>query len=156
MTVGKRLAAGSAIATSVGGVTTAIASLMSWSSFDSTLFSLYSVSGIALGYGVPTLLAGIGLTAIGLYGLHGSLRPRLPGLAITLAVVAVVVPVIARIELDLRGSEGPFHNHPAGLALGIYITELGGLVALLGSIGLHASHPRREEGRTASSADERQ
>jgi hypothetical protein len=133
------LASVSAVTTAIGGAIITIASVMPWSSFDSILFTISSVSGIGLGYGFLTLLAGIGLIAISVAALARPINPSLGWVAVALAAVAIVVPLVARIDLDLRGNQGPLNEHPAGLSLGIYIVEIGGLVALLGALGLHAS-----------------
>lgn len=137
--MGRYLATGSAIVTLVGGAVVVAASLMPWSYFDSMLFSIYSVTGVGLGYGVLTLLAGVGLVAIGAGALLRPVDRSLISVAVGLAIVAVAIPVVARFELGFRGDEGPLFTHPARLTLGIYLTELGGLLALVGSLGLQVS-----------------
>ena len=137
--MGRYLASASAVTTVMGGAIITIASLMPWSTFDSMLLTIYAVSGVGLGYGFLTLLAGIDLLAVGARALVRPLDPSLRWVAIALAAVAIAVPVVARIDLDFRGNQGPLFEHPAGLTLGIYIVEIGGLLALLGAVGLHAS-----------------
>jgi hypothetical protein len=143
--LGRHLASVSAVTTVLGGAIIMIASLMPWSAFDSILFTIYTVSGVGLGYGLLTLLAGIGLIAVGVAALVRPISPSFGWVAVALAAAAIAVPVFARIDLDFRGHQGPLNEHPAGLSLGIYIVEIGGLVALLGALGLNAS-PRSKPG----------
>lgn len=147
--LGRHVAAASAITISLGGCVVAAASLMPWSWFDSILFSLFSMSGLDLGYGFLTLFAGIGLVAIGARALGRPLNGSLAWAAVALAAVAVVVPLIARVDLDLRGDEGPLQIHPAGRTLWIYVVEIGGLAALLGAFGLRVSLRSQRGGNAA-------
>jgi hypothetical protein len=134
----------------MGGAISAIASLMPWSTFDSMLFTMYAVSGVGLGYGFLTLLAEIGLVAVGTRALVPTTRPSLSWVACRpCGRWQLRSPSSRAIDLDFRGNQGPLFEHPAGLTLGIYIVEIGGLVATPGCSRLTRELPARSPGTQA-------
>src|SRR4051812_1274630 len=104
-TSGSRRAAAVLVVT---GLLTVILSFADWGSCPHTpcggyLMAISEYSGIALGFGVLTAIAGIGLVAIGLDCLRGRQRPRLATMAGLVALLIVATAAASIIWMYVPG-----------------------------------------------------
>ena len=86
-----RLAALALVAT---GLLTVVLSVADWGACPTTpcggfLLAISEYSGIDLGFGIVTMVAGVALVAIGLYGLRRRQAPRVATIAALMALVIV-------------------------------------------------------------------
>ena len=116
-----RLAALALVAT---GLLTVALSFAPWGSCSSTpcggnLFAISEYSGIELGFGIVTAVAGIALVAIGLDGFR---RRQSPAVAMTAALIALLIVATAGASVTWMyvlpgpGDDGGFYA-PLGMAL---------------------------------------
>ena len=125
----------------LAGAVAAWSSFLYWGSlYGGTAF--LSLTGVELGYGVPTLFAGIGLIVVGLIlAVDGPVR-RLDWVAVLLSMTIVIVVAVTLILVPLQvvptmepGDAGFRFN--SGFAL----VGLSGTIALVCSLGLASASP---------------
>jgi hypothetical protein len=106
----------------VTGVLTVALSFSEWGSCSSTpcggfLFAISEYSGIDLGFGVVTAVAGIALVAIGLDGLRRTPAPRLATVAGLIAVLIVAAAGASVIWMYVLPGDDEGFYAPLGTAL---------------------------------------
>jgi hypothetical protein len=142
---------GAALALAVAGLITVLGSVMKWSQCASTpcdgnLMAISEVSGISVGYGTVTAIAGILLAAIGIDASRhdGDSRYRSAASLIALLVLLTIGAFLTRTYVFRDESQ-----HISGLPqLGAVLSGSGGLVALIASL-----RSRRRTIRSGSKAE---
>jgi hypothetical protein len=150
-----------ALALVVTGLPTVILSFAEWGTCSSTpcggpLMAISEYSGIDLGFGVVTAIAGVALVAIGLDGLRRRRSPRVATIAALIALLIITTAgasIIWMYVLPGPGDDGGFYA-PLGAALLIYkdfywppwmaiVVGSIGLVALAASLSMRRALVRR-------------
>jgi peptidoglycan/LPS O-acetylase OafA/YrhL len=145
MTKAKTIGARAGLVMAVTGFLTLFWSFGTWGSCPTTpcggiLMSISDYSGIDLGFGVVTALAGLGLAAIGLDALRHKSNSRF---AMTAALLALLIVVTAGASVIwmyvLPGDDKDFYWPP----LTPILVGVAGLIALAASLRLGRTMPRR-------------
>jgi peptidoglycan/LPS O-acetylase OafA/YrhL len=145
MTKAKTIGARAGLVMAVTGFLTLFWSFGTWGSCPTTpcggiLMSISDYSGIDLGFGVVTALAGLGLAAIGLDALRHKSNSRF---AMTAALLAFLIVVTAGASVIwmyvLPGDDKDFYWPP----LTPILVGVAGLIALAASLRLGRTMPRR-------------
>jgi hypothetical protein len=133
-------------AAAVGGVAMVVGSTQEWATFSGGfLSSLIDRSGIELGYGVVTLLCGVGVSLIGLGAATTRGVTRFRWWAMTLSVIGLAIVVLAYAVLALRIGEmdsefGGFLSHGEGL----YAVGIGAATGAIAASRLRRTRTQRE------------
>jgi hypothetical protein len=137
---------GAALALVVTGLLTLLLSFGRWGSCPTTpcggiLMSISEYSGLDLGFGFVTALAGLGLAAIGLDGLRRNGVCRFATTAVTLALLIVATASASVILMSvIPGDDKEFYWPPfTAILVGII-----GLVAFAASLRLWRTMAPRE------------
>jgi peptidoglycan/LPS O-acetylase OafA/YrhL len=145
MTKAKTIGARAGLVMAVTGFLTLFWSFGTWGSCPTTpcggiLMSISDYSGIDLGFGVVTALAGLGLAAFGLDALRHKSNSRF---AMTAALLALLIVVTAGASVIwmyvLPGDDKDFYWPP----LTPILVGVAGLIALAASLRLGRTMPRR-------------
>jgi hypothetical protein len=154
-TIGGR---GAALALMVTGVLTVLLSFQTWGSCPTTpcggiLMAISEYSGLDLGFGVVTALAGLGLAAIGFDALRHKGVSRFATVAVPLAALIVAAAGVSVIWMYvLPGDDNPDFMLPRlGTAkefywppFTVFLVGIVGLIALAASLRLQRTLARHE------------
>jgi hypothetical protein len=150
-TIGAR---GAALALMVTGVLTVLLSFRTWGSCPTMpcggiLMAISEYSGLDLGFGVVTAIAGLGLAAIGVDGLRRKGVARFATGAVMLASLIVAAAGASVIWMHvLPGDDKEFYWPP----FTAFMVGIVGLIALAASLRLQRTMPRRESGMAGQRA----
>jgi hypothetical protein len=112
-----------------------VGSFLPWATVD-FMFSIYSSSGIEMGYGVATFIAGVALSLIGLAAARsgGVSRFRRIGTVSAIVTLVVVLGVSAIVQFHIGEDDSTeFLRSSFGhLLIGIYVAALGAVIAAIG------------------------
>jgi hypothetical protein len=142
-TIGARAAA---LALLVTGLLTVLLSFQRWTSCPTTpcggfLQSISTYSGLDLGFGFLTALAGLLLAAIGLGALRGNGVSRFATEAVLLALLIVVTAGASVVWMYvIPGDNKEFYRPP----LTVILVGIVGLIAFAASLRFRRTMPRRE------------
>ena len=109
------------------GVVTLFLSLATWGSCPTTpcggiLMAISEYSGLDLGFGVVTGLAGLALTSIGLAGLRGIGQPRLAAAAMLAALLIVATAGVSVIWMyAIPGDDKEYYWPPYTAILVVFV-----------------------------------
>jgi len=124
------------IGIALGGALMMIGAFRPWATFINELDWLRDASGVALGWGLLTLVCGAALASIGVR----ILRPRLillhrGGIILSLAAGGLLITAIAWIALTanlVAGDQSRF----VSLGDGMLVTALGAVIALMAAVSV--------------------
>jgi hypothetical protein len=135
-TTGRRWAA---LALAAAGLVMLLGSVGDWVECSTTdcyglLLSFSEMSGLDVGYGVVTAIAGILLTAIGIDAIRRSGTSRFGTLATLLACLGLVAVTLFVVDVYVFADESMHLSGPP--AFGAFLTGGGGLIALAAALRL--------------------